>query len=213
MYLQFDHPEFVTLKLPMRYSEKSGQRFIQEHADWICHTLDRRPRLKSLQQYLVKHPRLAIAGFWHRVELRFQQGAYGYVLLPESHTIHIAINPGLPPETQLKEILKNIAREHLAMRVRLFSARVGVKIHGVTIRDQKSRWGSCSETGGISLNWRLLLIQPGLQDHVLLHELAHIRHFNHSRDFHLFLDKLDPKSRKHAQLLHQAAGKVFPLGR
>ena len=49
MYLQFDSPEFVTLKLPMRHSEKGGMRFIQEHADWICETLDSRPRVQSLQ--------------------------------------------------------------------------------------------------------------------------------------------------------------------
>ncbi len=213
MYLQFDRPEFVTLKLPMRHSEKSGMRFIQEHADWICATLDSQPRVQSLQQYLVKHPRLAIAGRWHKLELRFQQGAYGYVVDEDERTISIALNPGLPPEQQLKDLLRSVAREHLGSRIRSFEGTVGVKAHGVTIRDQRGRWGSCSETGGISLNWRLILIAPKLQDHVLLHELAHIRHFDHSRDFHAFLMALDPASKEHAGRLHEEAKKVFVLGR
>jgi len=213
MYLQFDSPEFVTLKLPVRYSEKSGHRFIQEHADWICETLDAQPRVMTLRQFLVKNRRLAIAGFWHKVELRYQRGAYGYVVDAATRTISIALNPGLPPDNQLKDILKNIAREHLDERVRFFVKRTGVKAHGVTIRDQRSRWGSCSETGGISLNWRLILIAPRLQDHVILHELAHIKHFDHSRNFHAYLAKLDPFSEEHSNRLHEEANIVFAIGR
>lgn len=213
IYLQFDSPEYVTLKLPVRYSEKSGQRFIQEHADWICQTLDSRPRVKNLKQFLVKYPRLAIGGFWHKVELRFQRGAFGYVRDPRTRKVTIALNRGISPEGQLKDILKKIAREHLVERVRLFEGRVGVKAHGVIIRDQKSRWGSCSETGGISLNWRLILIPPKLQDHVLLHELAHIRHFDHSYNFHSLLSRLDPRAIEHSRRLHVEASRVFALAR
>ena len=213
MYLQFDSPEYVTLKLPMRYSERSGHRFIHENADWICQTLDARPRVKNLKHFLVKYPRLAIGGFWHKVELRFQRGAFGYVRDPKTRKVTIVLNRALPPEDQLKDILKKIARECLSERVRLFEARVGVKAHGVTVRDQKGRWGSCSETGGISLNWRLILVAPKLQDHVLLHELAHIRHFDHSRSFHALLSVLDPRATEHSNRLHEEAKKVFSLGR
>jgi predicted metal-dependent hydrolase len=183
------------------------------HADWICETLDAQPRIKGLYQYLLKHPRLAIAGMWHRAELQFRRSASGFSMEPGRQAIQIYLNPEFSPETQLKELLKSVAREHLGKRVQMLERKVGVRAHGVTIRDQKSRWGSCSETGGISLNWRLLLIAPRLQDHVLLHELAHIRHFDHSRQFHGLLARLDPFARENEKDLHKAASKVFPLGR
>ena len=213
MYLQFDDPQHVTLKLPARYSEKLGIRFIEEHGDWICQTLDSQPRVQKLQAYLVKHPRLALSGRWHRLELRFQMGAFGYVVDAEERIVRAALNAGLAPEQQLVDILKQIAREHLPERIQYWSSKTGIKAHGVTIRDQRSRWGSCSETGGISLNWRLILISPQLQDHILLHELAHIRQFDHSRDFHAFLNQLDPRSRDNAKRLDDEAERVFRLGR
>jgi len=89
----------------------------------------------------------------------------------------------------------------------------GLRAHGVSVRDQKARWGSCSETGGISLNWRLILLPPSLQDHVILHELAHMEHFNHSRGFHQFLEKLDPRAALHARRLDTTYGHVIRLGR
>lgn len=213
MYLQFDSPQYVTLKLPMRSSERNGLRFIQEHGDWICQALDRQPRAEHLQQYLIKHPRIALSGRWYKLDMCFQQGAFGYVVDDDAYKVNIALNAALPPEDQLIDILKRIARERLPLRVRYWSEKTGIKSHGVTIRDQKSRWGSCSETGGISLNWRLILIAPKLQDHVLLHELAHIRHFDHSGDFHAFLLSLDPRSETHSKQLHDGATRVFSLGR
>ncbi len=213
MYLQFDNPRHVTLKLPQRYGEKRGLEFLQQHADWICQTMDRQPKQLSLRQYLFKNPRLALRGRWYRLQLRFHRGSCHHYVDDGTASLSIALDARLPTEPQLLDCLKRIARESLNRRVAHWCAKTGIKVHGVTIRDQRSRWGSCSETGGISLNWRLILISPNLQDHVLLHELAHVRHFDHSRDFHAFLHRLDPRSDHHARMLDAAAAKVFSLGR
>jgi len=59
----------------------------------------------------------------------------------------------------------------------------GIRIQQVSVRNQKSRWGSCSRNGSISLNWRLIQLPPEVKDYIILHELAHRRHLNHSQDF------------------------------
>ena len=213
MYLQFDTPQHVTLKLPYRYSEKTGIDFIRQHADWICGIMDSQPRIQRLQQYLVKHPRLSLGGRWYQLRIRFNGGRSIHCIDEEAHSVTISVNRSAPIEEQLVARLKLIARDQLTRRVLYWSARKNIKAHGITIRDQRGRWGSCSETGGISLNWRLILVAPELQDHVVLHELAHVRHFDHSCEFHSFLARLDPHSDQHSRQLDTMAARVFPLGR
>ena len=65
----------------------------------------------------------------------------------------------------------------------IFAPRLGVRPSRLTIRGQRSRWGSCSGTGTVSLNWRLMLVPEALVDYVVVHELCHLRHMNHSPQF------------------------------
>lgn len=214
MCLQFDCPAYVTLKLPLRSPEKCGLLFVQEHADWICSVLDSQPVARNLKQYLAKHPRLSVSGYWHRLQLQFAPLPSAWEVDDDRLSIRIVLDPESDPESQLILRLREIARIYLPNRVRFLEPRVGVKAHGITIRNQKSRWGSCSETSGLSLNWRLILVAPRLQDHVILHELAHIRHFDHSSDFHAFLMALDPHAKAHAKRLHRAGSNfILSLGR
>jgi predicted metal-dependent hydrolase len=213
MSLQFESNQFVTLKMPFRQAQRQGIHFLEEHAEWICDVLSQQRRVPQLRQYLLKHPRLAITGRWYRLEMRFQRGTSGYKVDDDRRTVELSLNPRMPAETHMLSILRTVARDCLTARVAVLAEKIGEKAHGVTVRDQKSRWGSCSETGGISLNWRLILISPRLQDHVILHELAHLRHFDHSRDFHRFLESIDPRTREHSGKLDKEAMRIMCLGR
>ena len=87
-------------------------------------------------------------------------------------------------------------------RHRLFFARVAV-------RGQRSVWGSCSSRGTVSLNWKLLFLRPALVDYVLVHELAHTRHLDHSSAFWRLLVSLEPSARAlDAEL--RSAGRFVP---
>lgn len=213
MHLQINCPHFVTLKMPLRQSEVQGTRFLQEHGEWIRQMLAKQPRVPKLRDYLLKHSRLSLFGRWYNLRITFNKGTTAYVIDDQRRCVRISLNPRISSERQLISLLREIAREFLPARLRYWADRVRVKVHGITVRDQKCRWGSCSETGGISLNWRLILIAPRLQDHVLLHELAHLRHFDHSRAFHRLLETLDPQAQKHARQLDEEASRVIYLGR
>jgi predicted metal-dependent hydrolase len=71
----------------------------------------------------------------------------------------------------------------LAARVDHFSARMGLVPVSVSFRSQKTRWGSCSSRGQISLNWRLVFAPLEVIDYVVVHELAHLKHYDHSKSF------------------------------
>jgi len=64
-----------------------------------------------------------------------------------------------------------------------WSAKLGVNHHKVTIRGQRSRWGSCSRKGNLSFNWKLMMAPEAVIDYVVIHELAHLKQMNHSKKF------------------------------
>ena len=213
MHLQINCSQFVILKMPLRQSEIQGTRFLQEHGEWIRQTMAKQPRVPRLREYIMKYPRLSLSGRWYNIQIRFQRGTCGYLIEDRKRLVSITLNPRGSSEQQLLSVLRQIAGEYLPARLDYWARRIRARYHGITIRDQRCRWGSCSETGGISLNWRLILIGPRLQDHVMLHELAHLRHFDHSPGFYRLLESLDPQSGKHASQLDNEASRVIYLGR
>lgn len=78
---------------------------------------------------------------------------------------------------------KKYARKIFEARVSYFHQFTGGNYTSITIRDQKTRWGSCSGRGTLSFNWRLILAPPEILDYVVVHELCHLTHMNHSREF------------------------------
>lgn len=83
----------------------------------------------------------------------------------------------------IEKYLRLLASRELPPRVLALAAQHRVKVSRVSVRNQKSRWGSCSRRGTISLNWRLIQTPPYVQDYIILHELMHCREMNHSARF------------------------------
>lgn len=84
---------------------------------------------------------------------------------------------------RLKDWLKRQAREELSERCAVHAARLGVKPKRIAIRDQTTRWGSCSAGGVLSFSWRLVLAPAHVLDYLAAHEVAHLREMNHSARF------------------------------
>lgn len=92
--------------------------------------------------------------------------------------------------------LRAVARAELGPRLRDLAARHGLAVNGLSIRNQKSRWGSCSRDGRIALNFRLVQMPPQVSDYVLLHELMHLKEQNHSRRFWRLVEAACPDFRE-----------------
>ncbi|HSU55254.1 MAG TPA: SprT family zinc-dependent metalloprotease [Candidatus Dormibacteraeota bacterium] len=92
--------------------------------------------------------------------------------------------------------LWKLARYELGSRVMQLAALHGCNVQRVTIRNQRSRWGSCSRKGTISLNWRLIQTPAFVSDYIILHELAHLKHMNHSQRFWREVARLCPNFQK-----------------
>ncbi len=93
------------------------------------------------------------------------------------------------------------AKEIIPRRAACFAARMGVSYGRITIREQKTRWGSCSQKGNLNFNWKLVLMPPEILDYVVVHELAHRKEMNHSPRFWAVVEKELPDYRKRREEL------------
>ncbi len=96
----------------------------------------------------------------------------------------------MSPEAEAR--LRALAARELPSRLFELARLHGFEVASVRVRNQRTRWGSCSPSGRISLNWRLVQVPPAVRDYVLLHELTHLRHLNHSARFWRELARLCP---------------------
>ena len=95
-------------------------------------------------------------------------------------------NEATPKDTAtlaLEKRYRDAAKEYIPKRVEYYHSLTGGNYTKITIRDQKTRWGSCSTNGTLSFNYRLMLAPPRVLDYVVIHELCHLTHMNHSKDF------------------------------
>jgi predicted metal-dependent hydrolase len=98
---------------------------------------------------------------------------------------------------------RRAARELIAMLIDEEAPELGVKPKRVRIGDQRSRWGSCSTTGTLSFNWRLVLAPFDVLDYIVVHELCHMREPNHSRRFWKLVETRRPGWREQRDWLHE----------
>ena len=120
------------------------------------------------------------------------------------HLQAIARQPVLPglSETELRNLAEQAAAI-LPERVRHFAAQIGVSYGRITIRSQKTRWGSCSAQGNLNFNCLLMLTAPEIQDYVVIHELCHRKYMNHSPEFWAEVQRYCPDYRVHKAWLKE----------
>ncbi len=98
----------------------------------------------------------------------------------------------------------NIAKKQIPERVSFFAGIMGVTYGRITIREQKTRWGSCSNRGNLNFNWKLMLMPEGVLDYVVVHELAHRIEMNHSNAFWKIVEQVLPDYRERKALLSRS---------
>lgn len=112
------------------------------------------------------------------------------------------------PADQIRELRARALKE-LPPQLFTLAAALGLRVARVTIRDQRSRWGSCSPSGHIALNFRLLLMPPDVREYVLIHELMHLKQANHSRRFWRLVEAVCPGFRDAERWLRRHGPSLF----
>ena len=163
----------VTLTLPRGVSENEALSFAGEKADWLRDNLSRRPE----DVVVAPGVDLPFEGVAHRID-----AGTGRAVVQRAGILAV---PGAPEDcgARLAGFLKARARDRLASACDDYAARLGRRYSRLTLRDTRSRWGSCTSEGGLMFSWRLILAPPEVLSYVAAHEVAHLAEMNHSPAF------------------------------
>lgn len=175
----------VTLTLPRRTPDREGIAFLREREVWLRDHLGDMPEDRSV----VLGGSVLIEGV--EVPLRAGQGARpkladGVLWLPAKPEVAAA---------KTQAFLKVLARDRLSAACDRYAAALGVPYSRLTLRDTRSRWGSCSTQGQLMFSWRLIMAPPEVLNYVAAHEVAHLQEMNHSQAFWDVVARLFPAHR------------------
>ena len=105
--------------------------------------------------------------------------------------------------------LADQALKVIPQRVAYDAPKVGVSYGKITIRNQKSRWGSCSSKGNLNFNWRIIMAPARVADYVIVHEMCHLKYLDHSREFWSLVEEILPDYKERKEWLHQNGHKLY----
>lgn len=203
----------AVVSVPWNVKFEAALTFLESQGDWLREQLEKQPPRLTLSGYLRTTSFLSAEGRSWPMEFRLHAGATRLDWHREAEQIVLQVNSGAETETQVVRVVREFARSVLNRRTLGLAARLELPKPRIGVRDQASRWGSCSTSGQISLNWRLVLLKPALQDYVIFHELAHITEMNHSPRFWKVLEDYDPLARAHDRELSAISQALIRVGR
>ena len=176
----------LVVTVPTSGMRQPLERFLQRHERWILHQVE---RIEQIAGRVGKRwpygETLPYRGIAHRVFVRHASRYRSAVThLPDEALFVDVRRPTIESARRLlARWYRAQAERWLTERTHALSTRLGVSWTRLTVRDQRSRWGSCSVSGTLSFNYRLVMAPPAVLDYVVMHELAHRWELNHSSRF------------------------------
>jgi len=168
------------LTMPPRGTLVEAKDFAQLHGGWIAARLGRLPKAAPFQTGTV----LPLRGVPHRIVHRSGERGTVWTETRDSGEKILCVAGGVEHiDRRVHDYLKREARKELQKSALFYAQALGVRVKRLSIRDQSSRWGSCTSAGSLSFSWRLILAPPFVLDYVVAHEVAHMREMNHGPRF------------------------------
>ncbi len=192
----------AVLTIPVRGSERQARQFLETQRDWLERTRRRLAQLPRSSTVWTVGTSVLWRGEWRPIE-RAGEAPPQVALGGES--FRVSRHDGDLRAT-LEGHFRRIARIELPPRTWELAAVTGVEVREVVVRDQRTRWGSCSSSGTISLNWRLVQAPAFAADYIMLHELMHVREMNHSERFWALVEEVCPRWREAERWLKNHGG-------
>ena len=185
LQLKINHSNSLELVIPKRYSLKDGEKFINDKIDWI-------------KKYSGKLTQKDEKYFFLGEEIKILQIYDLFVKRPQIKFVKKVLRIKIPNGSnyELNELylafLKRQTKKYLIERVNYLANKFNLNVSKISIRGQKTRWGSCSSSGKLSFNFKLMKFRKDVIDYVIIHELCHLKEMNHSKKFWKLVESYCP---------------------
>ncbi|MCX7985841.1 MAG: M48 family metallopeptidase [Bacteroidales bacterium] len=198
-------PRHVRVTIPYRINFDEGEKFLFKNIDWVIN------KFNELRYKFNFYDSQIIPSLIGKVQIFFQQqpnNSFNYERTIEGYKCHFGINLKSPDYqkyvyNKLMFLFKKEALPYLQQRTYELAQKHNLIYSRVRLSSAISRWGSCSYKNSISLNYRLIFLPQEMCDYVILHELAHTVHKNHSKAYWEFLESIVSDCKKYRQQLKQ----------
>jgi predicted metal-dependent hydrolase len=177
----------VRVTIPRRGTVSAAKDFASRNTSWLEQQFQRlaaQPKTPAIWQ-------IGTEILFRGEPVRIESDADGSIRFDTERMKVVDASSDLRPATQ--KHLRQLATQEIPKRVMELASAHGIKVSRISVRNQKSRWGSCSRRGTISLNWRLIQTPVFVRDYIILHELAHRKQMNHSDKFWQEMERLCPE--------------------
>lgn len=182
----------VTLTMPNSVRSAEAQAFAEDRQDWIAEAISRVPATIAVG-----------VGMALPVEGRLRQVTPGLRARIDEDSLFV------PPDratSATRGLLRALARDRLVVAADRYAATLGKPYRAITLRDTRSRWGSCTSEGRLMFSWRLIMAPPSILDYVAAHEVAHLAHMDHSKAFWQTVEAMYPNWRVQRDWLRERGG-------
>lgn len=186
----------IQVTAPHKTSAKTIERLIASNQGWIAKqraTLSTKKRMPEDGAYIFGNWLTTKIDHNDRLPVGCRIESNQLILNP----LHATDSWNAESKRIFTRFIKSMAGSYIPPRLEYWSSKMDLTFTGVTLREQVSRWGSCSSSGSINLNWRLVHAPLPVIDYVLIHELAHRTHLNHSGRFWNLVQQFDPEFHSH----------------
>ena len=200
----------VIVKVPRHTPQLVINRFINQNIEWIT-----TQQTAVLNAKVPPEDELLLFGKKYQVTATYDKDRRSGCRLVDDTVIINSLSPDVrlqnaKVQSTLSRFLRTTASHYILTRVPQWALKMDIQYHKIQLRQQRSRWGSCSSTGTLNFNWRLVHAPPAVVDYVIIHELAHRREMNHSARFWQLVAKYDPAYQQHRGWLKREGRWVMP---
>ena len=209
----------VTVKAPRLFpTDMEILKFVEQKAEWILKQRDRQQEKEDMKLVRRFETDYSFPYFGEeclvemqnakKISISYENGkiviktpAFERLQLDYENVENKALIEKL--QTDLKKWYKKQAYAYVSKRVEYYKEIIGVTVTSVSIKSRKSQWGSCDSNGNLTFSWRLVMARPTAIDYVVIHELCHRKHMDHSRDFWNQVQKYMPEFKKEKEWLEE----------
>ena len=191
---------YLEITLPKAYNWYVVESFIKSKLSWIQTSLNKKKNIINIKDQ-IKNNNILV--YWKKTEITYKKTllSSSYCTLWDNLTTYKSHKDKRSDKSLIIDFLKKEIKKYASRQIDYFWKKLNLHPKTIKIKDQKSRWWSCSSKWNINLNYKLIFYPPSIIDYVIIHELAHLEEMNHSKRFWDIVESQAPNFRMERKFL------------